>query len=70
VTITTPNYINVVELKINSTPEVALKQIDEKEYAVPYLVGRRAVYKVGVSFSTETRTVSDWKVVVAKGEDE
>jgi hypothetical protein len=70
VTITTPNYINVVELKINSTPEVALKQIDEKEYAVPYLEGRRAVYKVGVSFSTETRTVSDWKVVVAKGEDE
>jgi hypothetical protein len=65
VTITTPNYVYVVELKINSTPEVALKQIDEKEYALPYMEGRRAVYKIGVNFSTETRTLSEWKVVKA-----
>jgi hypothetical protein len=65
VTITTPNYVYVVELKINSTPEVALKQIDEKGYALPYMEGRRAVYKIGVNFSTETRTLSEWKVVKA-----
>jgi hypothetical protein len=69
VTITTPKYVYVVELKINSTPEMALKQIDAKEYAVPYMEGRRAVYKVGVNFSTETRTVSDWKAVEVKGLD-
>jgi hypothetical protein len=28
--------------------------------------GRRAVYKIGVNFSTETRTLSGWKVVEAK----
>jgi hypothetical protein len=67
VTITTPNYVYVLELKINSTPEVALKQIDEKEYAVPFLEGRRAVYKIGVNFSTETRSISEWKVIDAKG---
>jgi hypothetical protein len=67
VTITTPNYVYVVELKINSTPEAALKQIDEKEYALPYMDGRRAVYKIGVNFSTETRTISEWKVVETKG---
>jgi hypothetical protein len=67
VTITTPNYVYVVELKINSTPEAALKQIDEKEYTIPYMEGRRAVYKIGVNFSTETRTISEWKVVEAKG---
>jgi hypothetical protein len=67
VTITTPNYVYVVELKINSTPEIALKQIDEKEYAVPFLEGRRAVYKIGVNFSTETRSISEWKVIEAKG---
>jgi hypothetical protein len=67
VTITTPGYIYVVELKINSTPEMALQQIDEKEYAVPYMGGKRAVYKIGVNFSTETRTISAWKVVEAKG---
>jgi hypothetical protein len=63
VTITTPNYVYVVELKINSTPEVALKQIDEKGYATPYMEGSRAVYKVGVNFSTKERTISEWKVV-------
>jgi hypothetical protein len=57
----------VVELKIDSSPEVALKQIDEKEYAIPFLEGRRAVYKIGVNFSTETRTISEWKVIEAKG---
>jgi hypothetical protein len=67
VTITTPNYVYVLELKINSTPEVALKQIDEKEYAVPFMEGRRAVYKIGVNFSTETRSISEWKVIEAKG---
>jgi hypothetical protein len=67
VTITTPNYIYVVELKINSTPEIALQQIDEKGYAVPFMDERRAVYKIGVNFSTETRTISEWKVVEAKG---
>jgi hypothetical protein len=67
VTITTPNYIYVVELKINSTPEIALQQIDEKGYAVPFMDGKRAVYKIGVNFSTETRTLSEWKVVEAKG---
>jgi hypothetical protein len=46
---------------------VALKQIDEKEYAIPFLEGRRAVYKIGVNFSTETRTISEWKVIEAKG---
>jgi hypothetical protein len=67
VTITTPDYVYVVELKINSTPEAALKQIEEKGYAVPFLEGRRAVYKIGVNFSTETRTISDWKAIEAKG---
>jgi hypothetical protein len=66
VTITTPNYVYVVELKINSTPEVALQQIDNKGYAVPFMEGRRAVYKIGVNFSTETRTITEWKVVEAK----
>jgi hypothetical protein len=67
VEITTPKYIYVVEIKINSSPSVALKQIDKKGYAVPHMADHRAVYKVGVKFSTKERTVSDWKVVEAKG---
>jgi hypothetical protein len=58
-------YLYVVEIKIDSTPEVALSQIDEKGYAVPYLTGPRKVIKVGVNFSTKEKTLSDWKVVEA-----
>jgi hypothetical protein len=63
VVITTPLYIYVIEIKIDSTPEIALSQIEEKGYAVPYLTGPRKVMKVGVNFSTKDKTLSDWKVV-------
>jgi hypothetical protein len=65
VVITTPLYIYVIEIKIDSTPEIALSQIEEKGYAVPYLTGSRKVMKVGVNFSTKEKTLSDWKVVEA-----
>jgi hypothetical protein len=67
VVITTPKNIYVVEIKINASPTVALKQIDQKGYAVPFMADSRAVYKVGVKFSTKERTISDWKVVDARG---
>jgi hypothetical protein len=60
VVITTPKYIYVVEIKIDSTPEAALQQIEEKGYATPYLTDGREVTKIGVNFSTETRTVDSW----------
>jgi hypothetical protein len=31
------------------------------------MAGQRAVIKVGVNFSTAEKTLSDWKVVEAKG---
>jgi hypothetical protein len=65
VIITTPSYIYVIEIKVDSTPEIALSQIEEKGYAVPYLAGPRKVIKVGVNFSTKDKTLSDWKVVEA-----
>ncbi len=61
VVIKTPKYIYVVEIKIDSTPETALKQIEEKGYATPYLSDSRELIKLGVNFSTATRTLSDWK---------
>jgi hypothetical protein len=63
VVVTTPNYLYVIEIKIDSTPEAALAQIEEKGYAVPYLKGPRKVIKVGVNFSTKEKTLSEWKVV-------
>jgi hypothetical protein len=68
VVITTPKYVYVVEIKIDAKVEEALNQIDEKGYAVPYMAGQPAVYKVGVVFSTKEKTLSNWKVVELKGE--
>jgi hypothetical protein len=63
VTITTPEYVYVVELKEDTPPEVALEQLDKKGYAVPYLGGSRKVYKIGVNFSAKEHTLSEWKVM-------
>jgi hypothetical protein len=61
VVIKTPKYIYVVEIKIDSSADAALQQIDEKGYATPYLADGRKVIKLGINFSTETRTISEWK---------
>jgi hypothetical protein len=60
ITIKTRKYIYIVEIKIDASAEVALKQIEEKGYATPYLADGREIVKLGINFSTETRTVSDW----------
>jgi hypothetical protein len=61
VVIKTPKYIYVVELKIDSSADTALQQIEEKGYATPYLNDPRQLIKLGVNFSTATRTLSEWK---------
>ena len=55
-----PDYVYIFEFKLNSTAEVALKQIEEKGYAQPYSADSRKIYKVGISFSSETGTVNDF----------
>ena len=55
-----PDYVYIFEFKLNSTAEVALKRIDEKGYAQPYAADKRKIYKVGISFSSETGTVNDF----------
>ena len=55
-----PDYVYIFEFKLNSTAEVALKQIEEKGYAQPYAADKRKIYKVGISFSSETGTVNDF----------
>jgi hypothetical protein len=61
VVVKTPKYIYVIEIKIDTKPEVALAQIEEKGYATPYLADGRQIVKLGVNFSTETRTVAAWE---------
>lgn len=57
----TPDYVYIFELKLDGTADEALRQIEEKGYARPYESGKRLLYKIGVSFSSETGTVDEWK---------
>lgn len=58
----TSKYIYVFEFKLNGTAELALQQIDDKGYLIPYLSDGREIVKVGVEFSAETRNLSRWLV--------
>jgi hypothetical protein len=59
-----PDYIYIFEFKLDGTAAEALAQIKDKGYAKPYEADPRPLYKIGVSFSSETGTVSDWAVEV------
>ena len=52
----------VMELKMHGTAEEALKQIDSKDYAIPYRADGKPIVKIGMAFSQETKTISEWKI--------
>jgi hypothetical protein len=56
--------IYVMELKMHGTAQEALQQIDSKDYAISYQVEGKPIIKIGIAFSQETKTVSDW--IIAK----
>ena len=58
----TGDYIYIVELKIDSTADAALRQIEDKGYAKPFVNDPRKLFRIGVSFSTANRRIEDWKV--------
>lgn len=58
----TPDYIYIFEFKLNGKAAEALKQIEEKGYAAEYASDNRKLYKIGVVFSSETGTVSEFEV--------
>ena len=58
----TNQYIYIMEFKLNGTAEEALRQIEEKGYALPFSGDNREVFKIGVNFSSETRNIERWLV--------
>lgn len=57
-----PRFVYIIEIKINDTAEAALQQIEERNYARKFTDDERIVYKIGVRFSTETRSIEGWRV--------
>ena len=56
------NATYVMELKVGGTAREALEQINSKDYAVPYQDTGLPVVKIGIGFSREKRTVSEWVI--------
>ena len=56
----TADYVYVMEFKLDGSAEEALRQIEEKQYALPFAGDSRKVYKIGVNFSSGTRNIERW----------
>ena len=54
--------VYVIELKMRGTAQEALDQINSKDYAIPYEAEGKPVIKIGIAFSQETKTLSEWKI--------
>jgi hypothetical protein len=61
IVVETDRFVYIIELKRDQSPDVALRQIDEKGYDKPFLASGKTIVKLGINFSSQTRTVDGWK---------
>ena len=57
-----PDAVFVFELKYDGSAEEAIKQIDEKGYLIPYSAEGKRLFKIGVNYDSNQRTIGDWKI--------
>ena len=58
----TPDAVYVFELKYDGSAEEAVKQIDDKGYLIPYSADGKRLYKIGVNYDSQQRTIGEWIV--------
>ena len=64
--IETRKYVYIIEFKVNSTADVAIKQIQDKGYAEKYKAVEyqdKTVVLLGINFDTDKHNVTDYKAV-------
>ena len=59
-----PDYVYILEFKLNGSASSALEQIEDKGYAKPYMADSRKVICLGINFSSEKGTIDDWKFCI------
>ena len=62
VVIQTPGYVYIIECKLDRPATEALQQIETRGYATPFAADPRRLFKIGISFSSETRGVEEYLV--------
>ncbi len=63
IVIETKTDVYVIELKVNDTVDAALKQIEDKGYAIPWTASGRRVTKCGIRLDPKQRNISHWRIV-------
>ena len=58
--LTTSKYNYIVELKTDQTAEMALKQIEVKEYYKPYLAEEKPIILIGININTSKKKELSW----------
>lgn len=59
--ITLKDRICILELKLDQSPDVALAQIESKQYCSRYIHQKKEILALGVSFSSKSRSIQSWK---------
>jgi len=58
----TDQTIYIFELKYNKSADIAMKQIEQKDYAKIYADDGRKIVKVGLNFSEDRRSLENWEI--------
>ena len=56
----TDGYVYIIECKLDRSAAEALEQIERKQYAAPFAADGRKLYKIGISFSSGIRGISEY----------
>lgn len=60
--IETPKYVYIIEIKRDQSPEQALKQVKEKDYALQFRNDARQVFLIGMNFSTQKKRLDGFLI--------
>ena len=58
----TDDYIYIFNFNFDKSADEALQQIEEKKYAEPFINDKRKFFKIGVTFDSKERNITEWKV--------
>lgn len=58
----TPDYVYIIELKLDGSAKDALQQIEDKQYAAPFAMDKRTIIKIGATFSSKMRRIEEWLI--------
>ncbi|MCM1490937.1 MAG: ATP-binding protein [Muribaculum sp.] len=60
----TRRYIYIFEMKTDGSTDKAMRQIDEKGYALPYLDEGLTIIKIAANYSTSANNIDSWEIEI------